>query len=925
MVCIFVEHATDNLKGHIRRFLTEPSAGAFVGNVSAHIRNYLWGLIQTEDCDATMFFNTSNEQGWECLTQGKTKRYPINFDGIKLFEKDNNVLNLTDCLAKSDGTILSDHLYESGLIAKQLLINGRAAGVLDKIAEGLHTSKENAINIISFVTAMHDIGKMHPVWQLSWLSEDSLLYQKYVRLNLVETDEDNCQYLPFRHEVYSAQLLKAFLLQLGAEKRNIRQLFDILEFHHQGKNHQRDDYSIINSTVWNNLQQELINKLYDAFYFDVDFKVDKEVPLIQTLIGIINLSDWISSSEESHFTKRSNFLDDKSYFEVVSNEIIDFFKENDLIHNSFSSARAGINSVYEDVFRFNNITDTQKRVKEIIDSHDNIKYMLIEDVCGSGKTEAAFAAAVKFMEKYNKGGVYVGLPTSATSHAMYDRFEDFLSNINCLPLQGLSEFTSKAYLYQDDNNDAKIWTTPSRLKFLQSSAIGTVDQAMSSVQAYKYSCLRWIGLLDKVLIIDEIHAYDYYMMSIINSLLNWCMWANVPVIMLSATLPAITKENTYQETEVPFEKCSQAYPLISVVCEQDGERQLYEYKAKCQKTKYTKYKLLQWNESKIQAAADKALELVQRGGCVWLCFNTVRESVEAYDIISANFKGDVYLLNSVNTESQKTETINKIKYLFGEQGKKDGNRPQKAIVISTQMLEASANVDFDYLITDIAPIDILIQRIGRFHRHSDKGTIREQYPNNDYSVQILIPAGENYGSNQRIYNADVLTNTINELKKDSFIKEPVDIRRLIDNVYTESEEVIMQEFYLSSHASATLINEIDYDIFSEKERNTRYSQLNYVEVCLIEESEWDDVISNLQDKKTRYNQIIELQKNHVIKVPEYQLQGWGGENIECGIDNTIFIKTINNTFKNDIISICYDKTKGLQFEKPLVNDGWDGE
>lgn len=914
---LIVEHGSQNLYGHLRRNLNEPSRGIFYGEVSKTVREHVWEMVCSETaCEATLIYEYPNEQGYAVLSHNVTRRHPVYFDGVILYEMESNELALNDCFAKSDKTTLLDHLYETGLVAKCLLTEGRGKSIVKVIARELLTTEENAINFVSFLAAIHDIGKLHPLWQLAWMNEDDRVYEKYKRLNLIERDSTIYQDVPFRHEVYSAMLVKEWLIKrFNMRSRIAENIVLPIRYHHQGKNQKsRDDdgYQIHNKNVWDKLQNEVFNKIYEIFGFSPEIKVRNDAKLLYTIISIIIAADWISSGN-NEFSKRSIFKNDEDYIKYTSNYIIEFFEKNDLKHNDI-----GEEISFSSLFGFSRETDTQKTVKEIVKEYNSsTSYLIIEDVCGSGKTEAAFIAAAELAKYKNKGGVYVGLPTAATSRAMYNRFESFLDRLSILPETGLAEFTSKSFLHKEDENE-HLWSTPSRQKFLKSSAIGTVDQIMHGIQAYKYGALRWLGITDKVIIIDELHAYDFYMMDIINKLLEWCTWAEVPVIMLSATLPKIIKEGIYKNSNIANINniCKKEYPLITI-CSNFDDLVISEQPVKCERTRTIPFELIEYDDNKISFIAQRACNLVENGGNLCIIVNTVDEAINVYKKIENSFDGEIYLLHSRFTEAKKTSLTNTVVSLFGKNGKLKGLRPFKAIVISTQIIEQSMDVDFDYLITDIAPIDSLIQRMGRWHRHEDAGTIRENIQS-DYSVKIVVPhiINEEYlSTNLLVYDLDgVIINTIDSLKKRDIIREPDDIRALIDEVYVMTIGMAAQKQRLLTYADATLIDELEYERLKKQTCDTRFSALKYVDLCLIDSGKWDETISAISNQETSYKTAIDLMKNNVISVLENKVRNVTKIDIECHdlLKETYFLRLEDGTYNEDDTSIILDDKTGLQ-------------
>ncbi len=885
---LIVEQGSENLKGHLRRSLYEPSSGIFYGKVSASVRNLLWDMVKEDGAMATLIYDYPCEQGYKVEKNGETTRHVVDFDGLNLYEREKQHLVLSDCIAKSNGTTVLDHLYETGNIARLLMKYGRAFGCMDAISNELECDKESSISFITYLSAIHDIGKLHPLWQLSKIDENSNIYNKYKALGLLEKDNIAYENTPFRHEKYGALLFKKRLKEkYGVRSVSARRISELIAYHHQGKNQESrtlEGYEIKNKDIWSDLQEEAFSAIEKAFPCEMpkhflssdENNVEK---LRYTIIAIIITADWVSSSDDVSFPKRSYFKSDKDYFENTEHIILSWMKKNDLYHNELSKEELD----YKNLFGFSSPTATQRKTEEITKKYGkDINVMLIEDVCGSGKTEAAYMAAAYLLRSHNKSGIYVGLPTGATTMAMYNRTDTFLSSLELLPIGGLSEFTSKSFLYRKKEKSVQTWCDPSRLKFLKSSAIGTVDQSMQAVMACRYGAIRWLGITDKVLIIDELHAYDFYMMEIIEKLIEWCNWANVPVILLSATLPQIQKKKLFYSVMKNFtpESFNNDYPLISTCIRQsNGNIYLKEDHTECKKIRETPYEILKWNKDKIQTIIDKALGIVNNDGNLCIILNTVDEAIETKNRLKDVFDGDLYLLHARNFEIPKHDLTEKIVYLFGKKGKENGDRPKKAIVIATQIMEQSIDVDFDYMISDIAPIDALIQRIGRWHRHSDDGTVR--YNNNFVvPVQILCPENSDFGTSQIIYDKNgelnIFSNTVTVLNDKNIINEPYDIRYMIDTVYVESEKYFSNRYQKNMEASIYLIKGVEADNYKDFYRSfcvTRQSDIDYKQVCLIDDKDFDEIEKNMNDQDKRYETSLDLLKYHVVSLQESKVKG----------------------------------------------------
>ncbi len=180
---------------------------------------------------------------------------------------------------------------------------------------------------------------------------------------------------------------------------------------------------------------------------------------------------------------------------------------------------------------------------------------IIEAPMGEGKTEAGIYLASQWMARAGLTGLYIGLPTAATSNQMHGRVVDFLSkhdaDATVRLVHGMAWLLDEQSpdkppeIYGTTSNDASEWFRPTRRSLLAPFGVGTVDQALLASLHVRFGLLRLFGLSRSVLIIDEVHAYDAYMTTILDSLLRWCAALGIPVILLSATLPAIRREQLH--------------------------------------------------------------------------------------------------------------------------------------------------------------------------------------------------------------------------------------------------------------------------------------------------------------------------------------------------------------------------------------------
>lgn len=364
---------------------------------------------------------------------------------------------------------------------------------------------------------------------------------------------------------------------------------------------------------------------------------------------------------------------------------------------------------------------------------------LLEDVTGAGKTEAAIMLAYRLMAQGAAAGFFIGLPTMATANAMYQRVAQvyrklFAGNANLTLAHGfktLVEEFAASVLPTDkpEQDDAQLDETAtarctawladhSKRALLASAGVGTVDQALLAVLHSKHQSLRLLGLFNKVLIIDEVHACDAYMQGVLEVLLEFHARTDGSVILLSATLPGRMKQallDAYargrNQPTAPMLN-SYAYPLATRW--HDRQSSLLEdalaSRPNVSRTVQVHY---EDDDEKVFARINAAL---QQGQCVGWIRNTVADAMAAYERLSQTVPHEKITLFHARFSLQDRlgKEAQVLKYFGGDSGQQDR---QGRLMIATQVAEQSLDVDFDVLITDLAPIDRMLQRAGRLHRH----------------------------------------------------------------------------------------------------------------------------------------------------------------------------------------------------------------
>lgn len=801
---------------------------------------------------------------------------------------------------------LINHMMETGIVAKCLTdTNGIYHPVLNRLSEITGCDSDTLLTKIVFICAIHDIGKIHPTFQ--GRDEETLEMLRQENLNQVSCDTR------FRHEQYGANIFDRLSVD-DADMKNSDIISQIIRMHHQKEQKKNSDIDIIKiddkekAKKWRNIQNEIYDYIKNVFQFDnlnlINKNISKsELFVVQNaILGIMITADWIASNhyvfDNQPYKNIDEFLESRKILALkfLNNE--GMIRQQIAVMQDFKSA-----------FGFNG-RPVQNDVEKIVHKND-IKCMLIESDCGSGKTEAALYAAAVLGNHSGLSGIYMGLPTGVSAEAIQDRVDEFLTSHG---MRNTKLYTSKSMLLREPDKKP-VWTDMSRQRLLAASAVGTVDQVMTAARLVRFESVRMDGLASKVLIIDEIHAYDTYMLAVIKDLLKICGELGVPVIMLSATLPISTKSDLLGVLGDGNIELHNGYPMISYVTK-DGK--VHEHVSH----QYMPDKKISCELLPILNDNDKiaryAVDAVKDGGCECVIMNTVADAICVYDKIKKNKKDDckIILYHSRMTINARDEKSREILEMCGKDRTK---RPERVIIVGTQVLEQSLDIDVDYMITAICPIDLLFQRIGRYHRHGDAGTIREHVVVANI-VQVLIPSDlSSYGGTEYVYEKCYLDATIDAINEhNGHLLIPSGMPDMINYVYSHASiDVRVRQIIDEANSDAGNIKiKNGFEIYTkrndltDKNLNVRLSNTDetIVQIAILNDAEIEKLGQNSEAD-------IELFKCRVVAVRESKVKNF--KNFckpETGIFKDVQIYTKDNCVSEDK-EIVVDDEYGMRIEK----------
>ncbi|MEV0254734.1 CRISPR-associated helicase Cas3' [Streptomyces sp. NPDC050732] len=473
--------------------------------------------------------------------------------------------------------------------------------------------------------------------------------------------------------------------------------------------------------------------------------------------------------------------------------------------------------------------------------------MIVEAPMGEGKTEAALAVAEIFAARSGAGGVFFALPTMATGNAMFPRLLEWLGR---LPAQGGGTRSvllahSKAALNDDyaellrsgrqkivavdvDGEAgrwrpseagrfasaelvAHAWLRGRKKAMLSSFVAGTVDQLLFAGLKSRHLALRHLAVAGKVVVIDEAHAYDTYMSVYLDRVLAWLGAYRVPVVVLSATLPSGRRRQLMEAyagagagagagdegagAADAFERVAGAasYPLLAAVS--PGQAPVVEGAAAALRSGEVHLEPLDDDQELL--ASRLAVEL-EGGGCALVVRNTVRRVLETARVLRERFgEQHVTVAHSCFVDVDRAAKDAGLLARFGPPEKAGGQRPAGPhIVVASQVAEQSLDVDFDLLVTDLCPVDLMLQRMGRLHRHR-RGAGQAERPERlrtarclvtgvDWGAPVPVPVRGSvavYGAYALLRSAAALLPHLQDSRRP--VRLPGDISVLVQGAYAE--------------------------------------------------------------------------------------------------------------------------------------------
>lgn len=676
---------------------------------------------------------------------------------------------------------------------------------------------------ISALAGLHDVGKISPGFQSKcpvWLRQNDL-EEESERNGWVNLERDHS-----RISQFTIQRLLATACEDLPRSGAI--WWAAAAGCHHGRVHHPTERGLpaaagMLDDDWERRRQEEALRLLREMSIELKISLPRgpishESPVLWVVAGLISVADWIGSDEGSFPTDR-----DLSP-EEIRTQARTYVKDIGL---RVPNVRQGL--LFTDLFPFS--PNSLQTAAMAFIRRPGI--YVIEAPMGMGKTEAALAAAYTLLCSGYASGIYFALPTQATSNRIHGRLDDFVHRIspdalstrlihaNSWLMDGLEHPRPAATAHGDeDARESRNWFASAKRALLAPFGVGTVDQALLSIVAAKHFFVRRYGLAGKVVIIDEVHSYDVYTGTLVGRLCEELESLGCTVLILSATLTQARRDALVGMPTTPdltSERTS--YPLL---LGRSAQQELLQSVA----VAGPEPKAIRLSFPDETEALEIAVARAKRGACVlWVCNTVDRSQAVRRRLQRVESVFSVGLLHARFPFFRRDEIET---YWMGALGK-EGTRPPGCVLVATQVVEQSVDLDADILISELAPTDMLLQRVGRLWRHPREArpvaspelcVVREVRTVDEFRAMDAVSIKKALGAKAWVYAPYVLLRSLEVWQGRPSIEIPSDIRVLLDATYTDLGEL--------PAGWADLRNKIEGDRFAERmiaERNTNLFNL----------------------------------------------------------------------------------------------------
>jgi len=680
-----------------------------------------------------------------------------------------------------------------------------------------------------FGLLLHDLGKMTASFQS--------LFQMMglVRITLpdgVSYNGKTARHDQLGYDVWKKTQRKAPLFSGTVTERRCFQFYLAIFWGHHGKPIKQEktihdklrlmDDDVLAAQAWIDDSQSLLEAELPLHYFTDQSFAERLRQVSWLLAGLGTYCDWVGSDSDV-FKYCDQPMSLTQYWQEFALSRAECAMSKTEV---FEPITAQPFDGFESLFHFK--PSPLQTYAEQVTVSDTPQLFILEDLTGSGKTEAALTLAHRLLQSGAGRGLYLGLPTMATSNAMFERLGTHYhrmltgrdgvkpSIVLAHGSRDLNDRFREAALgasaadqpYRADDQTASMhcnqWLSDSRKKALLAPVgVGTVDQALLAILPKRHQSLRVLGLYGKVLILDEVHAADDYMLTLLEKLMVLHASQGGSLIMLTATLPQARRQklaHAWQRALGQVEgslECTgmDDFPLATAV---SGESGLREEKLLCRAgtEKRVAVDFLHGEAG----CVEQLVSAVEDGQCAVWVRNSVDEAISAYRQLRDRLDRpeQCVLFHSRFVLQHRKDREAWVMTHFGKESTQE--KRVGRVLVATQVFQESLDADADVMISDLCLIDDLIQRAGRLHRHvrDSVGNLKSEGEDERGAPKLLIHAPEwsseptqdwlkqHSPNTQYVYQRPGgIWRTMAYLRELGEIRLPEESRQMIEYVYGE--------------------------------------------------------------------------------------------------------------------------------------------
>jgi len=578
------------------------------------------------------------------------------------------------------------------------------------------------------------------------------------------------------------------------------------------------------------------------------------------LAGFCSISDWIGSHRD-YFQFFEPIMDCKKYFSSRAQSV----KRRKLL---FRLGLIEKPSQYVGIGALLDADANPRGVQVLVDSFPLLPGLtIIEAPTGSGKTEAAMAYAWRLLETGQTDSIVFALPTQATANAMLKRLEAFADKAfdgqgaNVVLSHGKRNFNQEFQRLveaglrhspqgrDESSSQCSAWLAQSKKRvFLGQVGVCTIDQVLLSVLPVKHKFVRGFGVNKSVLIIDEVHAYDSYMHGLLSKVLFRQRESGGSAVLLSATLPLSVRTSlleTWSSSKAPFND----YPLVTHVSGSEhvpmtlpDEHRPEEYHISIECIPFP-------NAFPDENLLQRVTLAARAGARVAFVCNLVDDAQQIAKSLRTLLDDTLIPVDTFHARyrflDRQTKEDSALKS-YGKNAPRNGGR----ILVATQVIEQSLDLDFDLMLTQICPVDLLFQRLGRLHRHPQKR------PSGFESPHCIVVTAQDwkYGLHKEVYgNTRVLWRTETLLRNiEGGVRDisfPKAYREWIDAVY-------MRDDWEQEPSEIAC----EYDVFSALQHHRRSEAERLTSMSMTQFRDEDNRITSLTRDSEMNLMIVPVQR-----------------------------------------------------------------